>query len=503
MVLWRISHVLFNSFIYYSWVRDKIKEENYIMNLGNVFLKRAFLVGCSLLVSFYLQAGTVAYQLLRYDEDWSFLKENQGNKEEKISAFWSHYKYTFLDSEHRSWLQLGGEMRNRLENWNSYKFDSKLDDTFNLWRFLIHSNIHVNSSLRIYLEGKSALASARSLPGGKRRSDVDQLALQQGFMDFKPMSNNDLTVRVGRQQMAYGSQRLVTIAPWINTMRTWDGVRIINKSKTLSVSAFATQFVTVQQAVYNNSSPSQRFYGVFSTLSKESLPVNVDLYWLFLHKENQLFQGPSSTQSTLKQTDNRNTVGARIFSKKGMQYDIEYAYQFGRWGSRQISAYFIAASVNNKFKKHSLKPSIGAALDIASGGELSDKYTHTFNRLYPAGHKYLGYIDYVSRQNIISPSIKASISPIKYIVIGGAYHHFLRASTKDAVYMANGSVLRSDFSNNDRNVGGEFDAYLKWQASNQANILMGYSVFLPGAFIKHTGNNNQSKYAYLQLTYKV
>ena len=35
-----------------------------------------------------------------------------------------------------------------------------------------------------------------------------------------------------------------------------------------------------------------------------------------------------------------------------------------------------------------------------------------FNQLYPLGHAYLGYMDYVGRQNIISPSAGISVSPL-------------------------------------------------------------------------------------------
>ncbi|MFQ5445246.1 MAG: alginate export family protein, partial [Nitrospinales bacterium] len=78
----------------------------------------------------------------------------------------------------------------------------------------------------MFVEGKSALSEGRDLPGGRRTIDVDTIALQQAFIDFRfhlPRQTT-LTLRPGRQALGFGKERLVSILPWGNTLRAWDGI---------------------------------------------------------------------------------------------------------------------------------------------------------------------------------------------------------------------------------------------------------------------------------------
>ena len=78
-------------------------------NLSTAALKAiAALFGC-LLCNSQLFAYGPKYQVLRYNENWSRLAE-----EEKTDPFDS-LKYIELDSEGNAWLSLGGQLRERVE----------------------------------------------------------------------------------------------------------------------------------------------------------------------------------------------------------------------------------------------------------------------------------------------------------------------------------------------------------------------------------------------------
>jgi hypothetical protein len=63
--------------------------------------------------------------------------------------------------------------------------------------------------------------------GGPRPTDLDRLDVHQAFLDWKIFSSdpNAVTVRVGRQELGFGSGRLLSRAEGLNLRRGMDGVR--------------------------------------------------------------------------------------------------------------------------------------------------------------------------------------------------------------------------------------------------------------------------------------
>src|SRR3989441_8644827 len=51
-----------------------------------------------------------------------------------------------------------------------------------------------------------------------------------------------------------------------------------------------------------------------------------------------------------------------------------------------------------------LSPRVYLEFDYASGDKKPGGDVGTFNQLFPNAHSFLGYIDYIGRQNIISPN---------------------------------------------------------------------------------------------------
>ena len=81
---------------------------------------------------------------------------------------------------------------------------------------LLHADLRLGKKVRFFAEGKTALATDRTLPGGRRPLDVDEGDLQQAFVDVKTTlsDKSDMTFRFGRQELLFGKQRLVSPLPW-------------------------------------------------------------------------------------------------------------------------------------------------------------------------------------------------------------------------------------------------------------------------------------------------
>ncbi|NKB25322.1 MAG: hypothetical protein GKR87_13285 [Kiritimatiellae bacterium] len=186
------------------------------------------------------------------------------------------------------------------------------DDDVGFFRLLVHGDLRISENLRLFVEGKSALATGRDLPGGRRALDEDSLALQQAFVDLR--LSEHVTLRSGRQALQYGKQRLISPLDWSNTRRAWEGFKAIGTFPDRRVDIFATRFVPVDKHDFNEGETDVAFYGVYSVhvVSKQ---LALDLYWLAFEKEKAVWGG-------ITDDEERYTVGLRAWSPKRIRHRL-------------------------------------------------------------------------------------------------------------------------------------------------------------------------------------
>ena len=438
------------------------------------------------------------YQFMRQGEDWSVLA---GHDLSATGDWTDRLKYIELNDDGSIWLSIGGHARTRYEYWNDFNFGRppmvSHDDGFLLGRVLLHADLHFYERARLFVELKTALSTDRDLPGGKRTMDVDQFDLQQGFLDLDvPLGETSATVRGGRQEFQFGKQRLVSPLPWGNTLRTWDGVSAWTDIAGWSVTGFWSQFVPVKKYEFNEPDHGQDFWGLYST-RKFGSDTTVDAYFLTLDNDDSTFNGTSGQED-------RYTVGARVGGKvpgTGFDYDVEAAYQFGEVGSGDVSAYMLAAVGGYTWKDVGLTPRLFAGLDLASGDDSPGGDVETFNQLYPLGHAYFGYMDYIGRQNIFATHGGLSLKPTEKLTATASYHVFFLDDEDDALYTPSGSVSVPGGSSDDF-VGSEIDLTLQYSVNRHLSALVGYSHFFSGDVIEDSAAmTDDSDFAYVSLQY--
>src|SRR5262249_24759684 len=144
------------------------------------------------------------------DEDYSYLKDPS-----KRSDFWDLIKYIPFNNAGDWYLSLGGEGRLRYEWYNNFRWnpDSPDQDGYLLQRYLLHADLPQGQCVRGFGQLQSSLEDWRA--GGPRGTDENRLDVHQLFADFRwpfgEESGPEVALRVGRQEMLYGSQRLVSV----------------------------------------------------------------------------------------------------------------------------------------------------------------------------------------------------------------------------------------------------------------------------------------------------
>lgn len=439
------------------------------------------------------------FQTLRYEEDWSGFDPENG------SDYWDDIKHIKLNDDGSSWVGVGGMLRLRSETWESFGFATGLggDDSFVLARAELYSDWHFGDNFRVFIEGESAFASDRDLPGGRRTLDVDQLDLHNAFFDIVfPFGENDdkVTLRVGRQGLGFGKQRLVSTLPWANSGRSWDGARAIVETNGWRIDGFYTRFAPTKKYDFNDWNAGPDFWGIYATGKfGGDKNIGVDLYYLGVETD------AAKTYNGTTGIEERHTVGARLFGKfgdSGFGYDAEAAYQFGDVGAADVNAYMFAAQVYYAFDSE-WSPKVYVGLDYASGDETAgDGDVETFNQLFPLGHAYHGYMDLIGRQNIIDISAGVSFKPHKKFLVKLDFHNFTRTEDSDSVYNAGGGVLRATAPGASDDVGQELDLTIKYTVDRHLTLQGGYSHFFAGDYFTDTGADEDIDFYYFQAVYK-
>jgi hypothetical protein len=408
-------------------------------------------------------------------------------------------KHINLTSNGSVWIGFGGYVRQRFETFKGFNFgappNADPDDGFSITRVFASADLHLGSNVRLFGEGKSALAT-RPLPtptqtDGRRPIDVDELDLQQlyGELRFPGVGRGAWSLRVGRQEMAFGRERLISPLDWANTRRTFEGVTSTWTGPNGALSAFWARPVMVRRYDFNRRDSSIAIYGLYATARRPSRNLGADLYWIGLLRQNATFNSTTGREK-------RHTVGARVWGPlrrgPGLDYDVEVAGQFGSVGPGDIRAYMLGSQVGYNIRGR-FSPRVYVGLDYASGDDTTGGDVQTFNQLYPLAHAYLGFLDCLGRLNVVDLSAGGSFRPTTTVTALVDLHRFSRASSGDAMYGPLAPFFgtpRGPGTTTSKDIGTELDLTLRWQALRYLTVMSGYSYFWPGQFIDDTGAAN-------------
>jgi hypothetical protein len=165
--------------------------------------------------------------------------------------------------------------------------------------------------------------------------------------------------------------------------------------------------------------------------------------------------------------------------------------------SLEHQAFAIVALGGYTWTKAAWTPRVGLEYDFASGDSNPNDNKHeTFENLFPTNHKFYGYMDFLSLQNIHDVRLMTSIKPLPRLTILGEAHAFMLADTHDNFYTVagarrggitatpgNGYGINPGYSSF---VGSELDLVATYAFSPQGTIEAGYGHFFRGDYIKQS-----------------
>ncbi|HEY5976068.1 MAG TPA: alginate export family protein, partial [Geobacteraceae bacterium] len=358
--------------------------------------------------------------------------------------------------------------------------------------------LHLGEAFRFFAQLKSSLEDGRV--GGPRSTDQDELDLHQLFGEGRWAITPDTNawLRLGRQELAFGSQRLVSVREGPNVRQSFDGLRASYTTMGSRMDCFIARPVETNQYVFDDGSDNSRaLWGAYAVLPFPLLPNGkVDLYYLGLYRREARFD-----QGTARET--RHSVGTRLWGKEaGLDYNFEFVYQFGSFGGSDIQAWTVASDTGYGVKDVLFAPRLGLKANVASGDrDPANRDLETFNPLFPKGA-------YFSEANLIGPANFADLHPsiellpFRQLTVTFDWDFFWRESNRDGIYGNAVNLVRSGQGSRAWYVGSQPQVQLEWRVDRHLTFVAQYAHFLAGPFIKESGPGNDVDYATSWVTYK-
>jgi hypothetical protein len=440
------------------------------------------------------------FALLRYDEDYSYLRDPSARTGDLLSL--EPIKFIPLNPTGDWYLSMGGEVRGKYEFYNNPNFGLSPQDEGGelLQRYLLHGDLHLGPSFRMFGQLRGAYAAFRD--GPLVPVNEDGFDIQQAFFDLRSGPWGDgpkaVTLRVGRQEMSYGSERLISVREATNVRRAFDAVRVLTELRTWRVDGFFARPVENTPHAFDTwAGASTQFWGVYATGPVGRVPgMKVDLYYLGLDRSDATFD-----QGTADEL--RHTVGVRLFGEAGaFDYNVEGMYQWGRFGSGDIRAWALGSNTGYTFKAVPLTPRIELRADVISGDhDPGGADLGTFNPLFPRGN-YFGESATIGPVNLLDvhPIVQLNLSEAVSLELGWAF--FWRYSTGDGVYSNALNLIQAAGGSDRRYVGSELSVVLDWRLNRYVSLRTSYAHLFAGSFLKDTGPGKDVDFVAVLATYR-
>ena len=286
------------------------------------------------------------------------------------------------------------------------------------------------------------------------------VSLYQAYIEANEMWGTPLRLRVGRQELQFGSQWLVGVNDASSFFQglSFDAIRLDYTTDQFTVAAFASKLAEGLDDLYSESDVD--FYGIYGSYTGIE-DVTIDAYWLFVRDDG----GRAANVEV-----DIHTIGLRGAGKIGaFDFESEVAYQFGdveRPGGNDPDYGNLAANVEVGYTfDATIQPRIylGGAY---FGGDADEDLS--FNRLF-SNWEYSEFIENTELSNAWLIRAGVSILPTESVKLALAATYFQVDDTIDTP-----GFLGFGGDEGDSDLGWEVGLYGSYQYSEDLAFRAGY-----------------------------
>ncbi len=376
-------------------------------------------------------------------------------------------------------------MRQQYWGWSNEGHGLKppLNNSYDLSRLIGDFYLHLNRHVAIFAQLGRFDAIGKDLP--LNAADASEGRLQQGFVELKQsVGPVKLTARLGRQEITLGSGRYVWVNDSSNIRTTHDGLRLHGDfSGNATFDLFYSRPVTPTPGAFTDFNSHAGTFGA-GYVSEVVVPnvLHIDEYYYFRHNIGAQYAG-------LTGNEDRDTIGGRLWGAIGpFKYDSDFAYQFGTFDARPISAFGTSTRVMYSLEAAAWQPGLQFQTSYFSGTGHGAATIGTFNP--PFGRPtMLNYAGLETLENLIEAYPALVVNPTSDLALRFGPEVLWRASVYDAVYISRTTPLTQTMSATDRAryIGTNLVATAQWRVQPNVTVFAEYLHELAGPAITLAG----------------
>jgi len=405
--------------------------------------------------------------------------------------------------EKTKFLSIGGTYRLRGElqdgfNIRTYGTGTREDYLLSRLRLELDLRLTPHSLIHAQIQDAEALGLSFSDKDFARGNNPyhDPFDVNQLYLEYRPVKKVGL--KIGRQPISFGDRRIFGPGDWGNTGRyAWDAVRIEINEKCFTSHWLVGRFILHDPDRWPNAhAAGPTAYASYNTI--KNLPFLLDIFYVYKHDGSGSIKGERGAGDL-----SSHSAGFRIEGARGhWDYSATFVSQFGKWGSDDLKACGLAFSLGHTFDT-SWKPHLMTQYVLGSGDKNPEDGIHgTFDGVFGGADTVLyGWMNLFFWQNLQEFRIDLVLAPTETLTFRGEYHYFTLDDAKDAWHYPSRAVRRDATGSSGRLLGHEVDLTVRKKISGWLELLSGVCFFLPGEYVKKTGQSPVAKWCFLETTF--
>lgn len=400
------------------------------------------------------------------------------------------------------WVRIGFDHRFRLEGYNSLRYREDNDDRWLLNRFRANLTLIPTSWLSFTFQGQDSRIFFKSNPSGQTPYQ-NKFDLRQAYTDLGQVGKSNVALRFGRQELAYGDERVIGGSNWGNIARTFDAAKLVLTRGRWQLDLVSAAVVTLQPNGLSHHVQGNNIHFAYAQWTNPVPNSTLQPYFIW-----RVGRGLGDSLGGITHQD-RRVAGARFAGKlpRNWDYNVETLFQVGnvndQFGYETIRAFAQHAVAGHTFQEIRFKPRVFGEYNYASGDkDPADHQAGTFDQMYPTPHAKYGLADQVGWQNIQHYTGGVDLAPFKKITFRVSGSNWYLAQARDGLYVAGGGLAFRDYTGKSgRHVGGEVDFIAQYNFGKNY-VGGGYGHLFPGSFLKAQSPGVGLNYQYLNVGYR-
>ncbi len=421
-------------------------------------------------------------------------------------------------------VTIGGQLRERLEWWGQEVGTGKGAELGATYR----ARLNIKAELA---DGVTAVFTPQAVGywgedgQGLGLGETTSFTMHEAYMLLSnPFGINNLIVKLGRQEVNLGNQRLVGAVGWSQAGRSLDGILVGYVAGDYGLAGFfygKLQDAGSQDAWFRPQVEDEPDIDLYvATWQGKFKPFGIG----GTYELTDIYVNPTS--NALGADANVNTLYGRVTpafetDMAKVKVNIEAAYQNGSFGGADFGGYMFSIGAGADFDQVAWEPSVFIGYDYYSGDDNpNDNDLDAFWSVLPTAHKWLGHADtvwvntpfyqfnggglvHVATQSITGPNgdsyniagvkdlyLKLHAKPLEKVALGLDLHYF--KSAEDVVDITTNKNYGSD-------IGWEADLEAKYRYSKNLCLSVGYDYFSPDdAFKGYIGDDKAEHHVWAQ-----